>query len=149
MAPDVARAYRALEGRHLRFAETDDIVPLQQAADVIVSDTSSVVHEFLLQHKPAVTLRNADPGPHLVDISDPGRLEGSIAAALGRPPELMREIAAFADLIHPYRDGRSSERVLEATHEFVRGSRTGLRRKPLNLWRRLQLRHRLGYYHWR
>ncbi|MHC4429992.1 MAG: CDP-glycerol glycerophosphotransferase family protein, partial [Planctomycetota bacterium] len=143
------RAYRALEGDHLRYAETDDIVPLLRAADVMVSDTSSAVHEFLLQHKPAVTLRNARPGPHLIDISHPDRLENAIERALTRPPELMREIGSFADSIHPYRDGRSSERVLEATHEFIDDLQGRLAPKPLNLWRRFALRRRLGYYHWR
>jgi hypothetical protein len=61
----------------------------------------------------------------------------------------MREVVAFADAIHPYRDGRSSERVLEATHEFVDRIRGRLQRKPLNLWRRIQLRRRLRYHHWR
>jgi CDP-glycerol glycerophosphotransferase (TagB/SpsB family) len=149
MPAEVVRAYRSCEGPHLRFAETDDVVPLLRAADVMVSDTSSAVHEFLLQHRPAVTLRNACPGPHLIDIDAPDRLQEAIARALTRPPELMREIVAFAESIHPYRDGRSSERVLEATHEFIAHRRGRLRPKPLNLWRRIQLRRRLGYYHWR
>ena len=119
------------------------------AADVMVSDTSSALHEFLLQHKPVVTLRNARPGPYLIDIQDPGKLEQAIEQALGRPERLMQEIAAFAESIHPYRDGRSSERVLQATHEFIARGRAGLKPKPLNLWRRIQLRRRLGYFGWR
>jgi CDP-glycerol glycerophosphotransferase (TagB/SpsB family) len=149
MPPDIVRGYRTLEGPRLRYAEADDVVPLLRAADVMVSDTSSVVYEFLLQHKPAVTFRNACPGPHVIDISDPGRLEGAIERALARPPELMREVMAFADSIHPYRDGRSSERVLEATHDFIENHRARIGPKPLNLWRRIQLRGRLGYYRWR
>jgi CDP-glycerol glycerophosphotransferase (TagB/SpsB family) len=149
MSPDIVRDYRSCEGPRLRYAETDDVVPLLRAADVMVSDTSSAVHEFLLQHKPAVTLRNACPGPHLIDIGAPDRLQGAIEQALARPPELIREIVAFAERIHPNRDGRSSERVLEATHEFIAHHRGRLKPKPLNLWRRIQLRRRLGYYHWR
>jgi len=149
MSAEVVAAYRALEGPGLRFAETDDMVPLLQAADVMVSDTSSAVHEFLLLHKPVVTFRNARPGPHLIDIADPGRLEGAVAHALERTPERMREVVAFAERIHPCRDGWSSERVLEATHEFIDRVQGTLRPKPLNFWRRLQLRRRLGYHHWR
>jgi CDP-glycerol glycerophosphotransferase (TagB/SpsB family) len=148
MSPDIVRQYRALEGTHLRYAETDDIVPLLQAAEVMVSDTSSVVHEFLLQRKPVVTLCNARPGPHLIDIAEPGQLGPAVGHALGRPAQLMQEISAFAESIHPYRDGRSSDRVLEATHNFIEHGRSALKPKPLNLWRRLQLRRRLGYYRW-
>ena len=114
-----------------------------------MADTSSIVHEFLLQHRPVVTLGNALPGPHLIDIRDPDRLGESIERALTRPPELMQAIAAFSEAIHPFRDGRSSERVLRATREFIAEQRANLEPKPPNLWRKLQLRRRLGYYHWR
>ncbi len=146
---EIVQAYRALEGPHLRFADTDDIVPLFKAAEVLVSDTSSAVHEFLLQHKAAVTLRNARPGPHLVDIDTPDQLPGAIGRALARPPELLREIVAFGDRIHPYRDGRSSERVLDATHDFLENIWSGLAPKPWNPWRKIQVRHRLRHYGWR
>ena len=146
---ELVQAYEALQGPHLRFARTDDVLPLLQAAEVMVSDTSSIVHEFLLLHKPAITLRNKRPGAELIDIPDPGELEPAIEKALQRPADLMRHIVEFADAIHPYRDGRSSERVLRATHDFIDRKRAGLRSKPLNLWRKLRLRRKLGYYHWR
>jgi hypothetical protein len=148
MAPPIVQAYRDLAGPHLCFVETDDIMPLLRAADVIVSDTSSAVHEFLVQHKPAVTFRNARPGPHLIDVFDEEQLPSAIERALSRPPELVREIAAFADRIHAFRDGRASERVLDATHDFVDRVRASLRPKPLNLWRRLRMRRRLRHYAW-
>ena len=149
MPAEVVRAYRGLAGPRVRFVETDDVIPLLQAADAVVSDTSSIVHEFLLLHKPAVTLRNAVPGPYLIDIPRPQDLEAALERALQRPRELVEAARAFADAIHPYRDGRSSERVLAATHDFVERHRAGLRRKPLRLWRKLQIRRRLGYHHWR
>ena len=149
MPADLVQAYEEMQGPHLRFARTDDVLPLLQAADVMVSDTSSIIHEFLLLHRPAVTLRNKQPGPHLIDIQDPRELEGAIETALQRPADLMRQIVEFAEAIHPYRDGMSSERVLRATHDFLDVHQPGLRPKPLNLWRKLRLRRRLGYYHWR
>lgn len=149
MAEEVVQAYRALAGPHLRFVSTDDVIPLLQAADVMVSDTSSIVFEFLLLHKPVVTLRNARPGPQLIDIRNPDELPAALARALERPAELARAIVEFADAIHPYRDGRSSERVLAAARGFLARSRAGLRPKPLNLWRKLRLRQALRYYHWR
>jgi CDP-glycerol glycerophosphotransferase (TagB/SpsB family) len=149
MPGELVQAYEALEGPHLRFARTDDVLPLLQAADAMVSDTSSIVDEFLLLHKPAVTLRNRRPGPHLIDIQEPGELVQAIETALARPAELIGAIEEFAEAIHPYRDGRSSERVLQATHAFLDQHRARLRPKPVNLWRKVRLRRRLGYYHWR
>ena len=123
---------------------SDDILSLYAQADVLLSDTSSVVPEFLVQHKPVVTFRNRKPGPHLLDVQHVAEVEPALRRALARPENLMRDIRAYADHIHPYRDGRSSERVLDATRQAIAQGRDGLRRKPLNLWRRLQARKRLS-----
>lgn len=140
------KRYQAIQNEHLEFIETDDIVPLLKAADVMVSDTSSVISEFLLQRRPVVTFRNRRPGPHLIDVREPAKLEGAIEYALARPADLIAEITRYGDHIHPHRDGRSSERVLAAVDEFLALGRTGLKPKPLNLIRKLKARKRLGYY---
>ena len=146
MAPEVIDAYRALEGPHLRFSMSDDILELYAQADVLLSDTSSVVPEFLTQHKPVVTFRNRKPGSQLLNVQDVSEVIPAIRTAIQRPESLMQAIREYADRIHPYRDGRSSERVLQATQDAIAQGRAGLKRKPLNLWRRLQARQRLGYW---
>ena len=141
--------YRALESEWLRFADDDNILELFPQVDVMASDTSSALSEFLLTCKPVVTFRNRRPGPQLIDISDPAGFEPALEQALARPPELMAAIRAYADAIHPYRDGRSSERVLAAVDAFVAGGGRNLRPKPRNLWRNLKMRQRFGYWHFR
>lgn len=143
MAPDVVRSYQALAGPNLEFRATDDILQLYVQADVLLSDTSSVVPEFLVQHKPVVTFRNRKPGPQLLDVQSVEQVLPALQQALQPPAELRAAIQRYADAIHPYRDGRSSERVAEAAAEAIRLGRAGLRRKPWNLWRRLQARQRL------
>ncbi|HET7308318.1 MAG TPA: CDP-glycerol glycerophosphotransferase family protein [Gammaproteobacteria bacterium] len=143
MRRDWIECFRAMQHEHLEFVESDDIVPLLKSADVLVSDTSSVASEFLLRRKPVVTFRNRKPGPHLLDVGEPAQLDAAIATALAQPEALMAAIAAYGDRIHPHRDGRSSERVLAAVDQF---QSYGLKRKPLNLMRKLQARRRLGYY---
>jgi hypothetical protein len=93
-----------------------------------------------------VTLNNQKPGPHLMNISNPGELEHTIEQGLTLPSVLMDEIRKYADRIHPYRDGCSSQRVLAATDQLVQKGTAHLKQKPLNLIRRLKLRHLLGYY---
>jgi CDP-glycerol glycerophosphotransferase (TagB/SpsB family) len=149
MNPGTVARFEALESDHLRFSRDDNILNEFMTADVMVSDTSSALSEFLLTYKPVVTFRNRRPGPQLIDISDPAKLEESIELALSRPPSLMRAVREYADSIHPQRDGRSSERVLAAVDEFVAGGGRNPRNKPLNLWRRLRMRRKLGYWHWR
>ena len=141
--PALVDAYRRLAGPNARFVEADALVPALRAADVLVCDTSSVVSEFVVQRKPVVTFRNRAPKPHMIDVSDPADLESALQQAFA-PTEILRtELASYADLIHPWRDGHSSERVLGAAKDFLAGGFGDLTRKPVNLWRRLQMRAKL------
>ena len=146
MNPATTARYKALQNDYLRFAENDNILELFPQVDLMCSDTSSALSEFLLTGKPVVTFRNRRPGPQLIDINDPAQFEPAIERALARPPALMQAIASHAAAIHPYRDGRSSERVLDAIDAFIAGGGRNRRRKPLNLWRKLRLRRRIGYW---
>jgi CDP-glycerol glycerophosphotransferase (TagB/SpsB family) len=113
---------------------------------MMISDTSSALNEFLLTYKPVVTFRNRRPGPQLIDIDSPEQLEPSIEHALRRPPELMLEVRRYADSIHPWRDGQSSERVLQAVDDFITAGGRNPKSKPLNFWRKLKIRRRIGYW---
>ncbi len=112
----------------------------------MISDTSSALNEFLLTYQPVVTFKNRRPGPQLIDIDTPEALLPAIEKALSRPPELMQAIREYADSIHPYRDGRSSERVLDAVDEFIAAGARNPKPKPGNWWRKLKIRKRLGYW---
>jgi len=112
----------------------------------MISDTSSALNEFLLTYKPVITFKNRRPGPQLIDIDKPELLQPSIERALARPPELMEAVRSYADSIHPYRDGRSSERVLDAVDEFVATGARNPRAKPRNWWRKLKIRRRIRYW---
>jgi CDP-glycerol glycerophosphotransferase (TagB/SpsB family) len=146
MNPATKAKFKALQNDYLSFAENDNILELFPQVDLMCSDTSSALNEFLLTGKPVVTFRNRRPGPQLIDIDDPKDFEPAIERALARPPELIQAIREYADAIHPYRDGRSSERVLDAIDVFIASGARNRRRKPLNLWRKLKLRRRIGYW---
>ncbi|NYF21022.1 CDP-glycerol glycerophosphotransferase (TagB/SpsB family) [Xanthomonas sp. JAI131] len=146
MDPQMVARYRALENDYLRFADNDNILELFPQVDLMCSDTSSALNEFLLTYKPVVTFKNRRPGPQLIDIDDPAQFEPAIRRALARPPELMVAIRDFADGLHPYRDGQSSERVLRAIDDFVAEGGRNPRRKPWNFWRKLKIRRRIGYW---
>lgn len=138
--PALMARYRTLEGPFARFFESDRLLDMLRAADVLVCDTSSAIDEFAVQLKPVVTLRNRRPKPFMLDVQEPADVDAALATALSRPPSLMAALEAHAAAIHPYRDGRSSERVLAATERLLNGGYGPLARKPLNLWRRWQAR---------
>ncbi|MBA3486693.1 MAG: CDP-glycerol glycerophosphotransferase family protein [Lysobacter sp.] len=146
MDPATVARYKALQNDHLHFAQNDNILELFPQVDMMCSDTSSALSEFLLTSKPVVTFKNRRPGPQLIDIDDPAQFEPAIERALSRPPELMQAIRDYADAIHPYSDGRSSERVLDAIDAFIASGARSRRRKPLNFWRKLKIRRRIGYW---
>lgn len=124
------------------YVPSYSLIPMLKAGDVMVCDTSSIVFEFILQQRPAVTFRNQLTGPHLIDIQQPHELDAAIHQALTRPPELMQAITAYGDYLHPYRDGCSAARCLDATQAHIREFQPR-GRKPLNMFRKYKMRKRL------
>jgi len=146
MNAETIKKYKQLESEHLTFATNDNILELFPLADMMCSDTSSALSEFLLTRKPVVTFKNRRPGPQLIDIHEVDQFQPAIEKALSRPPELMDAINQFANKLHPFRDGQSSERILDAIDGFIAQGGKNPRSKPLNLWRKLKLRKKLGYW---
>ncbi len=81
------------------------------------------------------------------DLGDAYEMHRTLARAFAPDQGLLDAIDAYAQGIHPWRDGQSSRRVIEATDALLRGELGRLRRKPLaGLWRNLKLRSELGYW---
>lgn len=139
--------YRALAGPNATFVETEQLMAAQRAADVLVADTTSVVSEFVVQHKPVVTFRNRAPKPHMIDFDDPWSLPDQLARAFTPDATLRAALADYANAIHPYRDGRSSERVIEAADALIAGALGRLASRPLGgRFRDLQSRAKLTWW---
>lgn len=146
-APELFARYRALAGPNAAFVETEASIPAQRAADVLLADTTSLVSEFTVQHKPVVTFRNRAPKPHMLDFDDPAHLPQMLARAFAPSQALQARIVAHADAIHPYRDGRSAQRVIAAAERLLSGRLGRLRGQGLGgWWRGMQIRHALGYW---
>lgn len=140
--------YKELANKYpnVTFSETEDKIPLFRKADVMLSDTSSVIYEFLWFDKPTVTYKNTFPANHLLDIDNPELLGETIEKALQRPADLMANIRSFMDQVHPFRDGKSSARILDAVDDFIVNYKGKIKKKPLNLFRKLTLRKKAGYF---
>ncbi len=156
--PTLRSAYRHLAATHanVTFYEGNDNVPLLQQADAMLCDTSSIILEFMFLNKPVVTFRNTSPGNHLINVQQLHDIEPALERALTRPADLMSEIQRFTMHHEPHRDGRCSARVLDAVDDFLAASNnthaTGykpLKRKPINLIRKLKLRLSLRVFSFR
>lgn len=137
---------KSIQNDFLTYYDTTDLIPLFKKADVMFSDTTSAIIEFLLQVKPVVTFKNNMPGPYLIDISKIEAIENSIEKALKKPKNLMKSIETFAKHSHAFDDGKSSERVIDAVISFLHKDKSYLKSKPLNLIRKYKIRKKLNYY---
>lgn len=147
MPEHIVDQYRSLQDEDFTYVDSSyDVLPLLQAADVMLCDTSSIALEFMLLNKPLVTYKNKAPGRHLLNVEDVDEVESAIDHALSKPDELLEAAKAYVSKLHDYNDGRSSERVLQAVDDFVEKGYSGLKRKPLNLWRKIQMRKKMHYF---
>lgn len=128
------------------YIETEDKKWLFDKADVMLSDSSSVIYEFLWFGKPAVTYRNTFPDAHLLNTTRPEEIEGAIGKALQRPDELMININNFMDVVHSFRDGKASVRILDAVDDFILNYKGKIKKKPLNFFRKLRFRKKAHYF---
>lgn len=140
--------YKAMQHDNLTFVETDDVIPLLQKADVLVCDSSSIKSEFLIQNKPVVAFRVEPILPHLLHIEEPEELQGKIEKALNPSAEYLEHVKSYAKSIHPYFDGRSSYRILQAVEDFISCPEKPSKAKPIGIVRKLKLRKLLGYWKW-
>ncbi|MEA1879403.1 MAG: UDP-N-acetylglucosamine 2-epimerase [Campylobacterota bacterium] len=143
MEKDIVEKFQAIQHEHFTFYNTTELIPLFEKADVMLSDTTSAIIEFILQKKPVVTIRNKQPEAYMINIEESSQIENALDVAFSRPTELMQEINAFIARTHPYSDGESSSRVIDASIKVLE---KGTKRKPLNLIRRYKIRKKLKYW---
>jgi len=146
MDKEIVKIYRSLKKPGFDFIEDPDILPWLHAADVMLTDTSSVVAEFLLLQKPVITFKTMRPGPQMSNFTEAAQLEEKIKFALHPKSQFKKAASEYIHQMHPYVDGGSSERILNATDHFIETCSGKLKKKPLNLWRKFQVRKRMGYY---
>ena len=146
MPSSIVAEYKTIKADNYQFIETSDVAPYLAQADVMISDTSSILQEFLQLERPVVTFRNRTPGPWLIDIHEPEKLRSAINMAQTRPPQLIKEIKSYNAQLHPYTDGHSSERVLQAIDDFSTADIKPSKSKPLNLVRKFKMHKELAYW---
>lgn len=111
-------------------------------SDLMISDTSSVVYEFLLLDKPVVTFKSSSENIKWTDIEDPKALANSIDSILNS--DLNQEDRKWIiDNYHPLSDGKSAKRMLEAVKLWLSHNPVPEKRK-LSLLRRWKISKKYG-----
>lgn len=124
---------------NVQFLPVNEGIKTFVKTDVLLCDSSSLIVEYLMTRKPVVTLRNTHPGPFLIDVQSTDEIDPAIERALQKPLPLMQAIEEYTAFHEAHRDGLNAVRVLEAIDDFAAHYRGRMARKPLNLWRKLQM----------
>ncbi len=142
----IVKKWQKLNCDYFSFHDTTDLIPLFKQADIMFSDTTSAIQEFMLQEKPIVTFNHHIPKSHLINISEASEIDSAIINALTYPKNIMDAMKAYNLELHPYFDGNSSKRVIDATISFLHKDKSYLKKKPINLIRKYNLRKHLNYF---
>jgi glycosyltransferase involved in cell wall biosynthesis len=142
----IIQKWKGLNGDFFTFHDTTSFIPIMKEADMMMCDTTSVLQEFGLMEKPIVTFRHRAPKSHHIDITEDSEIEGAIELALTRPVKLIEELKSFNAFLHPYKDGKSSERVISTCIAQLHADKSNLQNKPLNLIRKVKMRQSLGFF---
>lgn len=134
--PEWAEEYRRLAQEHEHIVWTDDfsVAKYQLMADVMISDTSSTIYEFLLKDKPVITYRASASNIYWKDITETSQLCDAFEEVLN-DEEYINLRKWVIENYDPYTDGKVAHRMLEGARDYI--SRHGVpKRRKVNLWRK-------------
>lgn len=145
MANELKQQYQEKFGHHpgVQFASDDNILKYLIMADLMISDTSSVVYEFMLLNKPVVTFRSSSNNIIWNNVTDSLALTKEVLQTFENDAfasERKEIIARY----HPYTDGKSSERMIQAVENYIREH--GIpEKRDLSLYRLWKIRKMFGF----
>ncbi|MGL5683396.1 MAG: CDP-glycerol glycerophosphotransferase family protein [Marinifilaceae bacterium] len=127
---------------NILWVEDDDISKYELMADVMISDTSSVMYEFLLLNKPVITFRTVAKDIYWIDIDHQDELCGAYSQSL-TSAEYAQKRKWIIDNYDPYFDGKVALRMLSAVEEYIAAHGVPTARK-LNLWHQYECYKKFG-----
>lgn len=144
MDKGVVNEYRTLAAARSNVVIVEDrnILKSLIMADMMISDTSSVVYEFVLLNKPVITIRTTSSHITWCDIAGASHLHEAFKRELVQDTFRARRTYTI-EQYHPYTDGKSSARMIAAVQEYI--ARKGVpERRKLNIMRRYQMNKMFG-----
>lgn len=128
--PPIKEQYEDLASRtsNIIVENEPNILKFLIMADVMISDTSSVVYEFLLLDKPVITFKSGS-----ANISwDNSEIFNGLSEKIKQNLEQDKFADKRKEVIaryHPYQDGRSAIRMVDAVESYITAHGVPARRK--------------------
>ena len=139
MSDKLINEYKSIVNKYdnIIFLEERNILKYLIIADIMISDTSSVVFEFLLLDKPVITYKSIKPKNAWENIHDDKLLSEKIESNLNEYPYAVQRAKIIKEY-HPYNDGKSSPRMIQVIENYVKENGVPERRN-LPLLRRFKM----------
>ncbi len=144
MGKELIEDYKKIAGNidNIVFEGGRDITKYLMLADLLISDTSSVIYEFLLLDKPVLTFKNISDNVLWDNSLVYENLVEKVSEILHADSfKAQREI--ISNTYHPYKDGLSAQRMVEAVQFYIKEYGIPDRRK-LSLFRKYKIYKMFG-----
>ena len=143
MNKDVVTEYKEMAHSKLVILESSDISDTLVVSDLMISDTSSVVYEFIQLDKPVVTLCSTSPNVNWADASTADKVNAYVYETLFKEDRFRDRRADVIAMYHPYNDGKSASRMVDATLAYIEKNGVPLKRK-ISLLRKYKIYKTFG-----
>ena len=123
MNKKIVEEYKNLikDDSNIRIVEDNNITKYLILSDLMISDTSSVVYEFLLLNKPVITYRSNSEHIHWQNITKSNELCSSVENVFV-DDTFENERKWIIENYHPYTDGLSSKRVVDTLITYLKSN---------------------------
>jgi len=146
MSNELINAYKQLakDNSTIIFEEERNIIKFLLMADIMISDTSSVVYEFLLLNKPVLTFKSSSKNIQWDNSLTFQSLEEKLLQNLEKDNFKKQRQNIVAEY-HPYNDGNSALRMVEAVESYI--TKNGIpEKRKLSFLRQLKIHKIFGKY---
>ena len=133
----------AKENTNILIYNDNDISDLLKISDLLISDTSSVIYEFSLLNKPVITFNNIAKTKYWQDSKIYKDLKSLVEDNLNKKKFLEKRRKLIKNY-HPYTDGKSSHRMVEAVQKYISINGVPKKRK-LSILRKLKIYKTFGF----
>jgi CDP-glycerol glycerophosphotransferase (TagB/SpsB family) len=147
MDKNIQDLYKKQKSKKLIILDDDDITNALKFSDIMISDTSSVVYEFLLLDKPVITLNSSSENILWKDIKNPKELETEVNTTFYKEDKFKQERKKIIQLYHPYNDGKSAYRMINAVLEHIQKFGTPKKRK-ISILRKYKMIKKYRLWRW-
>ena len=110
--------YQNMAGDSLKVLGNVEITPYLHASDIMISDTSSVVYEFMVLDKPVITYKTISNSDKCYNIEHPSELRAALDFCFTKPEEIVKKQQEFLKQVNPTLDGEISEKIFKSLDEW-------------------------------